>query len=157
MTIFWRNHPFLEYGSIRSKMRYSFVLMSWASFSNWFSSTVGIISSLDTKLTLKKSFNFETKISSILVHFLVLNCFYFATKATCSISRWTKDYKKLLWLFLILWRHTWGKPQNQIQKHYVLSTICLRKKGILLVRILKFVWLKCLIIVPHYRLKCLII
>ena len=33
-------------------------------------------------------------------------------------------------------------PQNQILKHYALSAICLREKGILLFRLLKFAWLK---------------
>ena len=33
-------------------------------------------------------------------------------------------------------------PQNQILKHYALSAICLREKGILLLRLLRFAWLK---------------
>ena len=43
---------------------------------------------------MEKSLSFKTKFSSILVHFLVINCFYFAGKVTRSISQRTKDYKK---------------------------------------------------------------
>ena len=91
---------------------------------------------------MKKSLSFKTKFfhfSSFPSNKLFLfrqksNLFNFAMNDRLQKNQNCFDF--------FLFHDVIGVPQNLILKHYVLSAICLREKGILLVRLLKFAWLK---------------
>ena len=157
MTIFYGPTTFFlktVVGTALSEMTDSFVLIWSKSFNSSIGFPLATTSSSDWKLSLEKSISFEPKFYSILVHFLLLSCFYFSKKVTCWISQWTTprlpSRRSCFDFFRFITSYLMHAANSGLKTVYAARGLS-EKKSILSLYLLKFAWLKrCSLAVHHF-------